>query len=516
MAFYNPNKISFQPNAQVIQSAGAIGGAMKEASNSLYEKQMKRQEAQLLQEQFNRTKQRDIVGDEQWGQTFKANQDWRNYQIDNNADDWIMKNEKIDNDEAQRVITNQLNADRFNETKRANGISETRATNKANALKQTNYINGIAKMNQFPDLAEQIGAKRTTTEFGTPQEQTFANPLLASIMGGNPQSTSPVPQIDMQQGMSVPTFENKTTYNNDIIRQLGASGLKIPTEGGTANTTDMKNYNAYADSLTSNGGTPEPFHSWYQKVLNRKNLGKGINDADIMIEREAGIAALIGVQPYELKDIDINKLPPKQQKELMNYAITSDNAYRSRLSNKQKDKMVGYARMAQSVKDLSESMSSKDSGLINRTLNVANNYLGFGDADELARKAFTQSNYADFRNTMLKIVSGASVPASEAERFQQAFGVLMQTDEVAMKKLQTQTGLMRAELLAVKQGIGSPTVFNIRYGDTLRAVDNAFKLMGGNTQKQVAFDGSANNQATNYTNLTDEQLTELYNKEKGQ
>ena len=479
MAFYNPKQLNFQPNAQVIQQAGALGKQLQDNAVNKFNQDLQTRQAQLLMDKFNYTQKQDAIKNQQWQDTMSWNKQradvsdgYKNADLVQNADKYAYQ---VETDKEKNKIEKSELAIKQAEEKR-------RADNEK--------MKSLLYLQNNPQLATQVGALSQEQKFGTPTEQIMQNPILASLLK-TPENMSPAPQVDVgTEGMSVPNIETQNTWNMDKVSGFGDVYDKTVKDAiSTTLSTDQKNYQAYSQSMIEAGLKPEPFHEYYQKVLNKKNLGRGINDATIMQEEEAKIARNMGIQPYQLANIDMSKLSDEQRYILQNYAVKADNAYRETISGTAREKMMpAYARMSKSVEDLSRAVQTNDSGLMNRAFNVVNNYLGFGDVDELARKSFTQSNYADFRNTMLKIVSGANVPMSEATRFNQAMGTLYQTDTVAMKKFQTQIGLARNELQTIKDGF-SPVVFNIRYGSILRSLDNAYNTLGGKIG-----DGSGTNQ----------------------
>ena len=269
MAWYNPQRVEYTPNAKIIESSGAIGNYLQNKAMLDYKQQLQDLENKRLADDFKFRQERAVIQDEQWDKDFQQNQD-------NIAFNQSMKVADFENNDYWKGKTFKQQEDEI----KAKNTEEAR---KLKELESQNYIKGLYLAEQAPEFAQKVGAISTKEVFGKPQTYTKPNPLIEQIVG---MSTPQQPNFLPQEQMSVPTYEQKTEYNPEIMKILGGSGITLNKDSGS-NLKEVKagDYTLLVDPRTgetvrkidtTTDFTPTKIQ---QKYVQMAKAGKDISDS---------------------------------------------------------------------------------------------------------------------------------------------------------------------------------------------------------------------------------------------
>lgn len=254
-------------------------------------------------------------------------------------------------------------------------------------------------------------------------------------------------------------------------------GLKMPqSESSNASTSEIRNYQMYADSLKQRGMTAPTFSEFYDKGQNAKTFGTGLRDFDEMQNRINTVANKYGIRLSQLSNFDFSKLSPEARYEFGQIVSGIEQSQKDKIPDWAKKDLTNLSQVVNAGGEIGRLMRSNDSGLMDNALNQVNQFLGLGNSAELARQSMSQSAYALYRNHMLKTMSGTAVSGSEEARFTQAFGDLWRDNKAVAAKLYENMGNLKARLQTIKDSY-NPIAFQYRYGDLMKGVDSAIGSM---------------------------------------
>jgi len=249
------------------------------------------------------------------------------------------------------------------------------------------------------------------------------------------------------------------------------------SSGGTERkTNEILNWMQVNKSLEAEGKPIIGFDKFYNSKQNNKKMGVGLRDADSVKKETARVSKVLNINPYQMSTYDFSTLKPQQKYEMDNLVAYREQGLKSKVPDWMKKDLDSLSAVVYSSGQVSKSLSSRDTGLIDASLNKVNQYLGLGDSNELAKRTLTQSNYQLYSNFMLKSLSGLAVTKPEEARFIKAFGSLFMNDNVAATKIKTNMENLSFRLENMKNSYDH-IVFNYRYGNLQRGVDNAVKRM---------------------------------------
>ncbi|EOG9189433.1 hypothetical protein ACLK79_000993 [Campylobacter coli] len=196
MAFYNPQRVVFNPDTGVIQNAGKVGGVLYDIMSKSFDDKVKANEFQqeqdlrkqqmefnqamqnnqLLQNErnFDYQKERANIADEQWQMNY--NQRARQYAMQNALRQQAINARKQQMEFNQAMQNNQLLQNEINAKQKEQAIN----TNKA--YKDLNYQKGLLELQK---LQNEINAKQ--------KEQDLLNKVFSNAQGFDGQSNTNLP-----------------------------------------------------------------------------------------------------------------------------------------------------------------------------------------------------------------------------------------------------------------------------------------------------------------------------------
>ncbi|EAI8188430.1 hypothetical protein CJY97_08475 [Campylobacter coli] len=196
MAFYNPQRVVFNPDTGVIQNAGKVGGVLYDIMSKSFDDKVKANEFQqeqdlrkqqmefnqamqnnqLLQNErnFDYQKERANIADQQWQMNY--NQRARQYAMQNALRQQAINARKQQMEFNQAMQNNQLLQNEINAKQKEQAIN----TNKA--YKDLNYQKGLLELQK---LQNEINAKQ--------KEQDLLNGVLSNAQGFDGQSNTNLP-----------------------------------------------------------------------------------------------------------------------------------------------------------------------------------------------------------------------------------------------------------------------------------------------------------------------------------
>ncbi|EAL1932426.1 hypothetical protein FDK86_05870 [Campylobacter coli] len=196
MAFYNPQRVVFNPDTGVIQNAGKVGGVLYDIMSKSFDDKVKANEFQqeqdlrkqqmefnqamqnnqLLQNErnFDYQKERANIADQQWQMNY--NQRARQYAMQNALRQQAINARKQQMEFNQAMQNNQLLQNERNAKQKEQAIN----TNKA--YKDLNYQKGLLELQK---LQNEINAKQ--------KEQDLLNKVFSNAQGFDGQSNTNLP-----------------------------------------------------------------------------------------------------------------------------------------------------------------------------------------------------------------------------------------------------------------------------------------------------------------------------------
>lgn len=417
--------------------------------------------------------------------------------ISKSANDWMGQKE--------RRRSNKVNEDHkvnvLDETKKQNSIINTNKTNDFN-FKLEEYQNSqkelkskkTANANTFKTLYPEKSAEMALS-FGDVPSVGNAKNMNDAFGNVNIKNFDENRDFVYGKNKDEKTFNynaNQDNINNNFKRQeIGIkkqNANKSKEEGSSRKTNEILNWLAINKGRTAEGQEQIPFQKFFDNIQNTKKMGVGLRDSNsVKIETER-VSKIIGLNAYQMSNHDFSQLDPQQKYEMDNLVITREQGLKSKVPDWMKKDLDNLSAVVYSAGQVSKSLSSNDTGLIDASLNKVNQYLGLGDSAELAKRTLTQSNYQLYSNFMLKSLSGLAVTKPEETRFIKAFGSLNMSDSVVATKIKTNMENLSFRLNNMKKSY-DPIVFNYRYGHLQKSINGAVKRMG------LAIDGYKNNSA---------------------
>lgn len=417
--------------------------------------------------------------------------------ISKSANDWMGQKERTRTNKANSLHQSNV----LDETKKQNSIVNTNKTNNfkfkleeyensqkelkskktanANTFK-TLYPEKSAEMAlSFGDVPSVTNAKNMNDAFGNVDIKNF-DKNRDFVYGKNKDEKSF--KYNAKQDEISNNFKNKEI----AIKQHNST--KPTAQTSSRKTNEILNWMALNESNKAQGKEIVPFQKFFDNIQNTKKMGVGLRDSNsVKIETER-VSKSIGLNAYQMSNHDFSQLDPQQKYEMDNLVITREQGLKSKVPDWMKKDLDNLSAVVYSAGQVSKSLSSKDTGLIDASLNKVNQYLGLGDSSELAKRTLTQSNYQLYSNFMLKSLSGLAVTKPEETRFIKAFGALNMSDSVVAMKIKTNMENLSFRLNNMKKSY-DPIVFNYRYGHLQKSINGAVKRMG------LVIDGYKNNSA---------------------
>lgn len=200
-----------------------------------------------------------------------------------------------------------------------------------------------------------------------------------------------------------------------------------------------------------------------------KQLGRGIADTEAAHKKTRLFAEGLGVKEYELSTLNVDDLAPEKKEEFRRIVEIREAGLREKMPTKVKEKLAEYEGLGFDAEVVKNAISSDNVGFLDALMDDVNKYFGLEFITD--PKAYGGIGaYNDFRNTFLKIMSGAAVTASEAGRFNSAFGTLYQSEPSFAAKFNNQLQKTKRTLQQIKESY-DPIAFNYRFGNVLRNFD---------------------------------------------
>jgi hypothetical protein len=218
------------------------------------------------------------------------------------------------------------------------------------------------------------------------------------------------------------------------------------------------------------------FKSYLDSILNSKNMGVGLRDSAVVKKETSRVAKIIGLSPYQMSNTDFSKLTPEQRYEMDKLIITREQGLKSKVPDWVKKDMDNFSQVIYAGEQISRGLNSSDTGLVNSTYNKINQYLGFGESDNLAKRTLTQSSYDLYKNFMRKAMSGLAVTKTEGMNFDKSFGTLALNDLSVAVKVMNNMKSLTYKLDNLKKSY-DPISFNYRYGGLSRTAINSVQRM---------------------------------------
>ncbi|EAJ3709041.1 hypothetical protein CSG99_08180 [Campylobacter coli] len=198
MAFYNPQRVVFNPDTGVIQNAGKVGGVLYDIMSKSFDDKVKANEFQqeqdlrkqqmefnqamqnnqLLQNErnFDYQKERANIADEQWQMNY--NQRARQYAMQN-----ALRQQAINTNKAYKDLNYQKGLLELQKLQNEiNAKQKEQAINTNKAYKDLNYQKGLLELQK---LQNEINAKQ--------KEQDLLNGVLSNTQGFDGQSNTNLP-----------------------------------------------------------------------------------------------------------------------------------------------------------------------------------------------------------------------------------------------------------------------------------------------------------------------------------
>ena len=187
MAWYNPNPISFNADAAIIKNSGAVGDFFKQNADDNYKRILQQEETQRAKDYFQFQKDRAGTQDTQWADKFAFDKD--RFQTENEM--------KM----AEGLRADMRHQDDLGLRTKQLGLSQQHlglAQQEAKQRLAEKQALGMAYGNMYPDLAQQMGATKTTYTAGQqpeaqkPQGMSTINPIISDIVYGSKPTQTPV------------------------------------------------------------------------------------------------------------------------------------------------------------------------------------------------------------------------------------------------------------------------------------------------------------------------------------
>lgn len=384
--------------------------------------------------------------------------------------------------------------------------------------KNKTFANTFALKTMRPDIYSNIGQ-----EFG--QTPTKENAKKMDAITGNI-DLSKIKQTKSKHVLKS-TNQGYVMFDttNPEAEPIPVTGNYKPAEKPKSNTNGRKT-NEILNWMTINKGRAEkglsamPFEEFYNNKTNTKKMGVGLRDADSVKRETERVSKVIGINPYQMSSQDFSNLDPQKRYEMNNLIAYREQGLKSKVPDWMKKNLDNLSAVVYSAGEVSKSLSSQDSGLIDASLNKVNQYLGMGDSSELAKRTLTQSNYQLYSNYMLKSLSGLAVTKPEETRFTKAFGSLFMSDSVTAMKIKTNMENLAFRLETMKKSY-DPITFNYRYGHLQRSVNSAVQRMSNtienyNNNAPTQHQNFVNADGSQHQNFANPEVTDIVNKSQPQ
>ena len=289
-----------------------------------------------------------------------------------------------------------------------------------------------------------------------------------------------------------PNYSHATMGNQDVIYDKSTGGyVKIankPRGDGSSGVDPIayREWRLYNQSRANAGLSEIPYHEFQDTKDSLKNMGMGLKDASLADRATEKLATAWGITTAQLQDLDTRDLTANQLREYGVLVETRKQALRNGIPNEAIRRVNDLSKVVFSAEQMSEYLKSDNTGMLDFAINGLNSYLGLGDADKRIRKALGEGAYAMYRNYMLKALSGGAVTDGEANRFNQAMGVLYKEDKTALNQIRQHMGSVLAELNSIRNSYDR-FEYNYKFGDLNRslyeAINRLSNVAGTNIKK---------------------------------
>lgn len=401
-------------------------------------------------------------------------------------------------------ISNGINKrDQLKETKRHHMSDEVFEKLKFNAKKEESKWGQLFKENKYQHEQSDLSNKRTANATAIKTLYPKVTSKIGEAFGQVPSVENANKMDNVLGNMDIGSIEKKNRFgfdlnkfetsvatdkrdhiykanqdsisNNQNQQKINVSKEKNNKTSGRK-TNEILNFMAINKDRAEKGLNAMSFEEFYNNKSNTKKMGVGLRDADSVKRETERVSKVIGINAYQMSNQDFSNLDSQQRYEMNNLIAYREQGLKSKVPDWMKKNLDNLSAVVYSAGEVSKSLSSNDSGLIEASFNKVNQYLGFGDSSELAKRTLTQSNYQLYSNYMLKSLSGLAVTKPEETRFTKAFGSLFMSDSIVAMKAKTNMQNLAFRLETMKKSY-DPITFNYRFGHLQRNVNNAVARM---------------------------------------
>ncbi len=266
-------------------------------------------------------------------------------------------------------------------------------------------------------------------------------------------------------------IQNGSLKNEDIMdvyRVLDENVFK-KKDASYAPTKEWKNF-------TMSQENPE-FAKYLEEGQLSKSLGVGGRDVMAAEQRTKSFMKKFNVDYDLLTDGDLSQFigdDKKKKESLENMIHFREATLKDRIPDWTRKKLSDISRLAYQAKTAAKLMNQKDTGPLDAAWNDLNKFMGIGE--DFPDRMRAQGVYNDFRNMLIKVMSGAQVTGNEEKRLNKGLPTLYQADKAVYAKYLNHLEALSAELNTLKESYDK-VVFNYRYGNILRQVDKAVDIM---------------------------------------
>ncbi|MBR8466182.1 hypothetical protein KDE13_07500 [Campylobacter sp. faydin G-140] len=286
MAFYNPNRVDFNPNNGIIGAVGKVGDALWDIYKTNVEKnrnQARLDETARHNESVEKHAADNLAATNAWRQTEKENAD-RAYQfsIDRFNAETDLKNRQLNEEIARQKEQNAFNNEYKNvllDLKRGEITRKQQEINEANGgLSPFEYFNNNKDNKQF--MAMFGGLDENTGQIDLNKAgQNFANYINTNRMWGK----NITDKLNKDDG-----FDKEMTQILDGANKLNAVGQKFRTYG-----KELDNYDGLIDRVGD----------WWQEKSGKDNGSQSARDLTQMLTNAGVQLAKMGRADREIQDL---------------------------------------------------------------------------------------------------------------------------------------------------------------------------------------------------------------------
>ncbi len=430
--------------------------------------------------------------------------------LENNRLNRKDKAEELAEKQRQKLQQDKFNAEQTEKANQRRAYSVLNKTMYPNIAKGFNgNIAGVNSSNTKPSYADSFVnfkpafTNGTNTNTGTPTVQNNGNNNVSygDLFGYidpskiethvNNKNTLGYKYANLNATINQNKISNSLRSREIDIKRMNANNSKFVVQklnDGTIIQVDKTNLNKYQviakgvprttnELINFKAMQEDPrFKEFIETKLNSKNMGVGLRDANEVKKETNRVSKLLNLNPYQMSTYDFSTLNPQQKYELENLVTYREQGLKNKIPEKMKEKLGDLSAVVYSAGEISKNLNSNDTGLIDASWNMVNQYLGIGDTQELAKRSLTSANYNTYSSFMLKVMSGLAVTKPEEARFIKSFGSLYEADQVAVLKARENMKNLYYRLDTIKKSY-DPIVFNARYGHLQRGVQRAILRM---------------------------------------